>query len=237
MMTGESAERIHPPSPSKREQVVSEGHGPRASWLASFLGIVFFIALASVVAPMWIASLVSTTKKIFSLAPTQQPAQLFTDAITPALWIVVVALVGAILAHIVSHGAWIRMGPWKMRQRTTIVGRFLQVIAGVFVAIATMGVSLTFALPWLKNISNWSSGSLTEVVWSSLGMIGMTALGAAITLLIASIMQRFKARNAFESSIRMTRAQAREAARESGEGRANRRPQSRSTNRTWENRN
>ena len=237
MMTGESAERVHPPSPSKREQVVAEGHGPRASWLASFLGIVFFIALASVIAPMWIGSLVGTTKKIFLLAPTQQPAQLFIDAITPALWIVVVALVGAILAHIVSHGAWIRMGPWKMRQRRTIVRGFLQVFAGVFVAIATMGVSLAFAWPWLKNISSWSSGSLTDVVWSALGMIGMTMLGAAITLFIACIAQRFKARNAFESSIRLTPAQAREAARESGEGRTNRRPPSPSGKRASENQN
>lgn len=68
-------------------------------------------------------------------------------------------------------------------------------------------------------------------------MIGMTALGAAITLFIASIIQRFKARNAFESSIRMTHAQAREAARESGEGRANRRPPSRSGKRASENQN
>ena len=129
------------------------------------------------------------------------------------------------------------MGPWKMRQRRTIVRGFLPVFAGVFVAIATMGVSLAFAWPWLKNISSWSSGSLTDVVWSALGMIGMTMLGAAITLFIACIAQRFKARNAFESSIRLTPAQAREAARESGEGRANRRPPSPSGKRASENQN
>ena len=69
-----------------------------------------------------------------------------------------------------------------------------------------------------------------------LGMIAMTTLGAAITLCAASLIQRFKARNTFESSIRLTSAEAREAARESGEGRVSRRPLRHSANRSSEKR-
>lgn len=222
-MSGESAERIHPPSPSKRDQVVSQGHGPRASWLASFLGIVFFIALASLAVPLWIGSLVAMTRDLFQQTSTTSLAQLWTAAITPTLWMVAIALLGALLGHACAHGTWIRMGTWKMRPRSFIFQRFPSVFAAVCVAIATMATSLAFAWPWLKNMSTWSSDSLSNVVWSVLGMIAMTSLGAAITLCVASILQRVKARNTFESRIRLTRAEAREAARESGEGRVNRR--------------
>ena len=224
MMSAESAERIHPPSPSKREQVVSQGHGPRATWLASFLGIVFFIALASVAMPLWIGSLVRMTRDLFQQTSTSSPTQLWSAVITPTLWMVTIALLSALLGHACAHGTWIRMGTWKMRPRSSIFQRIPSVFAGVLVAIATLATSLAFAWPWLKNSSTWSSDSLSNVVWSVLGMIAMTTLGAAITLCAASIMQRVKARNAFESRIRLTSAEAREAARESGEGRVSRRP-------------
>ena len=123
-----------------------------------------------------------------------------------------------------------------MRPRSSVFQRIPSVFAGVFVAIVTMATSLAFAWPWLTNISTWSSDSLSNVVWSVLGMIAMTTLGAAITLCAASIMQRFKARNTFESSIRLTSAEAREAARESGEGRVSRRPLRQSANRSSEKR-
>ena len=236
MMSSESAERIHPPSPSKREQVVSQGHGPRASWLASFLGIVFFVALASLAMPLWIRSLVEMTRDLFQLASTHAPMQIWIDVITPALWLVIIALLAALLGHASAHGTWIRIGSWKMRPRSSVFQRIQSIFAGVFVAIVTMATSLAFAWPWLKNISTWSSDSLSNVVWSVLGMIAMTTLGAAITLCAASLIQRFKARNTFESSIRLTSAEAREAARESGEGRVSRRPLRHSANRSSEKR-
>lgn len=235
-MSAESAERVHPPSPSKREQVVSQGHGPRASWLASFLGIVFFIVLACVAMPLWIGSLVRMARDLFEQTSISSPTQLWIAAITPTLWMVAIALLGALLGHACAHGTWIRMGTWKMRPRSSFFQRIPSVFAGVCVAMITMATSLAFAWPWLKNISTWSSDSLTNVVWSVLGMIAMTNLGAALTLCVASIMQRLRTRNTFESRIRLTSAEAREAARESGEGRVARRPLRHSVNRASEKR-
>ncbi|MCE9618738.1 MAG: EscU/YscU/HrcU family type III secretion system export apparatus switch protein [Planctomycetes bacterium] len=222
-MLGDSAERIHPPTLSKREHVLAQGHGPRAVWLASFLGIMFFGAITAVAAPMQIRSLLAMARRLFLLTPSDKSASLLAEAIEPALWLVAFAFLAALLAHAASHWAWIRMGPWKMRPRTSILSRIGPVFAGLVTAVATLAASLAFAWPWLANISNWSRGSLSSVLGSALGMIGMTALGAAIVLFAASLLQRFKARSTFEAGIRLTRAEAKEAARESGEGRATRR--------------
>ncbi len=234
MMSSESAERVHAPSPSKREQVVSQGYGPRASWLASFLGIVFFIGLASLAAPLWIGSLVQMARDLFQLTATQSPIQYWSAAITPTLWLVAMALLAAVLGHACAHGTWLRLGGWKLRPRSSVLQRIPSVFAGVIAAVATMAASLAFAWPWLKNISTWSSDSLVNVVWSVLAMIGLTTLGAAMTLCLAAFMQRLKARHAFEVGIRLTSAQAREAARESGEGRVTRRAPLRMTSRVTE---
>jgi flagellar biosynthesis protein FlhB len=216
-MSGDAADRVHPPSPARREQHVARGRGPRAAWLASLLGAIIFAVMAAAAMPACIRSLQSMMRRLLDPAPTGSPLDLLTDALSLPLWLTAGTLAAAVLAHAAAHGAWIRMGPWRTRPRSSIASRLGPWLAALMAALAATAAGLACAWPWFTRIASWSDASLNAVAWSSLGVIASASLGAAAILAPAALLQKWRARGAFEAGIRLTRAEAKEAARESGE--------------------
>lgn len=205
-------DRVFEASPARRRQAIDKGRGPRAPWLASAVsGLLAVVLLSIAAAPMtgeakaWLrhSLAVSASPSVTSASDVLMPA------ITGALAVCLSALAAALLVH----GPWIRLARPGFR-RAAWIDRLRGAGLSVLLAAVTMAAGTLAAWPWLPGLARLGGRSLQDGLWAMGAFVTAVAVAALLTVMAMGLLQWRIASRRFDRMLRMTHAEARDAARE-----------------------
>ena len=200
-------------SPARRLRAIESGQGPRAPWMASVAGGLLALGLLSVAAaPLalgargWLRDALRVQTTGDGLSPR--------GTLVPALVAVALVLTASIVGHALAHGGWVRVGAWRRPGKTPALQRIRAALGGWLLALAALAGGLVGASPWVASLTELSRRPLEDGLWALAAFVASAALGALLGAAAIALAQMRLAMRAFDRTLRMTRAEAREAARE-----------------------
>lgn len=197
--------------PARRLRAIASGQGPRAPWLASAAGGVLALGLLSAAAaPMAVGA---RTWLKDSMRVDSGPALAPSALLLPALGAAAAVIAATIAAHALAHGGWVRLGAWRRPARVSAVRRAKSAAAGWVLGVAALAGGVAGALPWVGALPEMARRPLDEGAWAVAAFVGSASLGALLATVMLGLVQLRLAMRAFDRTLRMTHAEAREAAR------------------------
>lgn len=205
-------ERTIEASPARRLRAIDQGHGPRAPWLASAAGGLLSLGLLSVAAAPMAVEARSWLKQSMRIdAAAAAPSM--RAALVPALAAVAIVLASTLLGQALAHGGWIRLAPWRRGGRASASQRLRSALAGWLVGACALAGGVAGAVPWLGSLSQLSERPLGQAAWAVGAFVASASLGALLATAMLGFVQVRMAMRAFDRTLRMTHAEARDAAR------------------------
>ena len=214
-MIGEGAvdERVHEPTPARRRRALEQGNGPRASWLASAISGLVAVGLLSVAAGPVTGEAKAWMRESLAVS-TGGPAVSGKDVLMPAITGALAIVLAVLIASLTVHGPRVRLQARPRSGRAGWLAHARSAAAGWGLAAVGMGGGVFAALPWLPSLASLASRALSDGLWS----LGAFAAAVAIASLLAvagmGLLQWWAASRRFERMLRMTHAEARDAAKE-----------------------
>lgn len=205
-------DRVFEASPARRRQAIEKGRGPRAPWLASAVRGLLAVALLSIAAGPMTGEAKAWLRQ--SLAVSASPAvPSATDVLMPAITGALAVCLSALAAALLVHGPWIRLARPGFR-RAAWVDRLRGSGLSVLLATVTLVVGALASLPWLPGVARLGGRSLHDGLWAMGAFVAAAAVAALLTVMAMGVLQWRLASRRFDRMLRMTHAEAREAARE-----------------------
>ncbi len=211
-LLADTEERSIEASPARRMRAVAAGHGPRAPWLASAIaGLLALALLSAAAAPV---ALEAQAWLRASMRVDRLPDGHAGEALWPAMIAAATVTVATLVANALAHGGWVRFGGWRRGARPSVMHRAKSALAGWLLAIAALIGGLAGAAPWIGALPDLARRPLAEGAWAVGAFVGSAALGALVATALFGLLQLHAAMRAFDRTLRMTRGEAREAARD-----------------------
>ena len=205
-------DRVIEPTPARRQRALDRGDGPRAPWLAAALSGLLALGLLSVAAgPVAIETKAWIRQ---SLQVHDAPAMTGSALLLPAVSCAAVVLVAAMVGQVVARGGWIRVRAWRRGRRAAWSETVASSIGGWVLGVAALLGGVLGAAPWLGSLGQISQRPLQEGLWALGAFVAAAALSALLATLVMGLVQLRLAGLAFDRTLRMTRGEAREAAKD-----------------------
>lgn len=209
-------ERSVEASAARVARAVEQGQGPRAPWLAAACSGLLALVVLGVAAGPLAAGAMSWLRAALQGSLTQEAPLAWSAVLWPALVGPLSVLVAVAGGHGLAHGGWVKLASWRRGRRPTLAARLRSVTGGWLLALAAVLGGGLAALPWLSSLTALGGRSWPGALWALGAFAVSVALGALGATAVCGLVQRRAARVAFERSMRMTPAEAREAARQEG---------------------
>jgi len=214
-------DRIIEATPMRKQQALEAGHGPRAPWLAAAVSGLLALALLSIAAgPVAIEAKAWLQQSLQVVTPD---ALSLNTLLLPAILCSCAVLIAAAVGQLLAHGGWLRIAAWQRAHRAGWFANARTAMSGWLLAIAAITGGTLAAIPWLGSLAACGERSLQEGLWLIAAFIAAAALGALIATLVLGLIQLRIASLAFDRTLRMTQAEAREANKDDAPRRAPRR--------------
>lgn len=198
--------------PARRLRAIAAGHGPRAPWLASAVGGLFALGLLSAAAAP--VALGARTWLASSMRLDETSVTTPRGVLTPSVSAAALVIVATLAANAVAHGAWVRWSALRRPSRPSTMQRVKSAASGWILGLAALAGGAAGAFPWLAALPELARRPLSEGAWAVAAFVASAALGALTATILLGLVQLRMAMRAFDRTLRMTRAEAREAARE-----------------------
>lgn len=198
--------------PARRLRAIASGQGPRAPWLASAAaGLLALGLLSAAAAPVAIEARAWLRA---SMQVDGSPALSPRAVLAPASLAALLVIGATVAAHALAHGGWVRVSGWRRPARASALRQAKSAFVGWVLAIAALAGGVVGAMPWLGVLPELARRPLDEGAWAVAAFVGSAVLGALSATLALGLAQLWFAMRAFDRTLRMTHAEAREAARD-----------------------
>lgn len=198
--------------PARRLRAIASGNGPRAPWLASAVGGLLALGLLSVAAAPVAIEAKSWLKS--SMRVDEPSALTPRGVLLPAMAAAAAVVVATAVAHALAHGGWVKLGARRRRGQVPALQRAKSAAGGWMLGVAALVGGVTGSFPWLSALPELARRPLSEGAWAVAAFVGSATLGALLATVLLGMLQLRLAMRAFDRTLRMTHAEAREAARE-----------------------
>lgn len=205
-------DRVIEPTPARRQRAIERGEGPRAPWLAAAVSGLLALGLLSVAAgPVAIETKAWIRQ---SLQVQDAPAMSGSSLLLPAVSCAALVLVAAMLGHVIARGGSVRVRAWRRGTRPAWSQTAVSSMGGWVLGVAALVGGVLGAAPWLGSLGQIGQRPLQEGLSALACFVAAAALGALLAALAMGLVQLRLAGLAFDRTLRMTRGEAREAAKD-----------------------
>ena len=208
----DTEDRVIEATPARRRKAIEQGQGPRAPWLAAAVSGLLSLALLSIA-----AGPVATEARAWlhqSLRAPESAAMPAGSVLLPGVACALGVLVACVAGQSIAQGGWMRMGSWRAATRASWGRSVRSAVAGWVLGAAALAGGVAGVLPWVGALPQLGQRPLQEGLWAAGAFVASAALGALLAALVLGLVQLRLAGQAFDRTLRMTRAEAREAAKD-----------------------
>lgn len=206
-------DRVFEATPTRRRLAVEQGQGPRMPWLASAAGGLLAVVLLSAAAgPLaggareWLRS---------SLAEVSSAeAGSVADVLRPAIACTLAVCLATLGASILVHGPWIRLAVRRRGGRRPWASRVASDASGWMLGGVAIAAGVLASLPWLPAVSRLANRGFEDGALAVIGFVAAVGVAALLAVAVMGLLQWWMAVRRFDRMLRMTRAEAREEAKE-----------------------
>jgi hypothetical protein len=211
-MMGWGDDRVFEATPARRRQAIDRGHGPRAPWLASAVSGLLAVGLLSIAAGPVSAEARAWLRQSLVVTPTPQPVSSW-DVLMPAITGALAVCLAALASSLLVHGPWIRLARPAFR-RSVWLHRLRGSLSSLGLAGVSVAVGVLASLPWLPGLARLGARSLHDGLWAMGAFVSAVALASLLAIVALGLLQWRLASRRFDRMLRMTHAEAREAAKD-----------------------
>ena len=214
-MTGlhDDADRVHEATPARRRQAVEQGLGPRAPWLASAVAGLLALGLLSIAAGPVASGARVWLRHSLSVAPEPSPVSA-ASVLMPAIVCVLAVCLAVLAASLLVQGPWIRLAVPSRARKAGWSGILGRSVAGWVLGASVIAAGAVAAMPWLPGVARLAARGLQDGLWAAGAFAAAVAIAALLAVVAMGLLQWWLASRRFDRMLRMTRAEAREAAKD-----------------------
>lgn len=205
-------DRVVEATPARRRRAIERGEGPRAPWLAAAVSGLLSLALLSIAAGPVAAEAKAWIRH--SLQAPEADSMPTGSVMLPAVACALAVLVACVAGQSIAQGGLLRLGAWRAATRATWGRSVRSAMTGWVLGAAALAGGVVGVLPWIGALPQLGQRPLHEGLWAVGAFAASAALGALLAALVLGLVQLRLAGQAFDRTLRMTRAEAREAAKE-----------------------